>query len=161
LQEGEEVKEEGLTLVELLVVMAVMGIIFSAVTAFYASGIQGWKSGSVQVDLQQHVRIAVDEVVNELNVATWVKVDGEKRIVEYRKKVEGVERGYRFYLLGRQLMHGLPGGTAVPVAGFIDNIEFEPDGVMKAGDMLTFTVTASEQESTFSMRSGVAPRNLR
>ncbi len=153
--------QKGLMLVELLVVVAIMGIIFAAITGFYFTGIQGWQSGSVQIDLQQHVRIAVDELVNELYVATWIKVDREKRIIEYKKKVDGVERPYRFYLLGRQLMHRLPGGTAVPLASFIDNLDVEPGGVVAAGEVITFTVTASEQGSIFSMRSGVAPRNLR
>lgn len=154
-------KERGLTIVEMLVALSLLSVALAGAQAIYFGGIKSFTTGAVDADVRQHARIAAEELVNELILATELRVDQARQIVTYKKKVGNEERQYTFYLQNRQLLHGLPGGTAVPVAQFIDSFRAEPNGTLGGGGLVCFSIMASDQGCRVEVRCSVKPRNLR
>jgi len=151
---------KGLTLVELLVALSISAVILVTVITFYFNGISFWTGGSTRLELQQHARIAAEELVNEMTVASDVCIDRSRQEVRYQKKVGEEELEYRFYLQAEQLLHRLPGGASVPVASFIEKLDFCPDGEVVSGSVISFTLTVSDGKVRIRLRSMVKPRNL-
>jgi prepilin-type N-terminal cleavage/methylation domain-containing protein len=152
--------QRGFTLIELLVASALTVLVVAGAVTFYSSSLLGWSKMSERAGVQQHARIAVDEIVNELVFATGVWVDCGRQEVRYRKIKDGAEAEYMFYLLGSQLCLKLPEGTAVPIANYIQCFVEGPEGEVEAGEMVNLLVRAEGQGGTVELRSGVWPRNI-
>ncbi len=153
--------EKGVTLIELLIGLSLMALAFTVTAAFYSIGVKSWDDGSWQTEILQHARVAADELVNELTYASEVTVRGVEGRVDYIKEVNGIRKRYRFYQLGRQLLLRLPAGVSVPVASHIDAVIFEPEGKLKAGDVLTVTIKTEAQDMRSEIRVSIKPRNIK
>ena len=145
---------------ELLVVTALMGTVLAVVFSFFPLGSNYWERSAALAEAHQHARIAVEEVVHELHYAHRVRVDQQNWLITYWKDVEGELKRYKIYQWGRQILLDLPEGTAVPLAGCIDRMWVEPDGVLQRGQLLVLTVHTSWEGHGVKLRSAVVPRNL-
>lgn len=152
--------ERGFTLIELLVASALTVMVVAGAVTFYSAVLLGWSSMSERAGVQQHARIAVEEIVNELIFARGVWIDCVRQEVRYSKIKDGVEAEYMFYLLGNQLCLKLPEGTAVPIANYIECFVEGPEGEVKAGEMVSLVVRAVGTGGTVEVKSGVWPRNI-
>lgn len=72
---------------ELLVVLAILAPLLSVVGTFIPYGMQCWNRNEALAEAQQHARIALDEMQNELALACWVEVDSVNQRVTYEKRV--------------------------------------------------------------------------
>lgn len=114
----------------------------------------------IRSELQQHARIAAEELANELTWADMVRVNRESREIVYTKKAAGTEGEYKFYLQQKQILLRLPGGVSVPVASCIEDLGLAPDGKVNAGSVVTIMVYGADGENTVRFRLKVKPRNL-
>jgi len=121
---------------------------------------QGWEEGAGRAEAQQHLRIAMEEVLHELLYACRVEVDAAGKNLTYYKKIAGEEKRYRLYTSGRQLLLRLPEGVSVPLAACVDSLSFAPAGRLAAGGVLTVALEVSEAGQKAVVRSAVRPRNL-
>ena len=137
-----------------------LGTVLAVVLTFFPLGSNYWERSAALAEAHQHARIALEEVLHELNYAHSVEVDQANRVITYRKIVDGKLTRYRVYQLGQQIMLDLPGGTAVPLAGCIDMVLAEPDGVVYRGQVLTLTIQTSWEGHGVTLRSAVVPRNV-
>ncbi len=64
--------QRGFTLAELLVVMAVIGIVMAGVFVLQRGGQQAYLLGSNRVETQQNARVALDLMIRELRSATAI-----------------------------------------------------------------------------------------
>lgn len=150
-----KMREKGFTLVEMLVVLGLAGLALAALCTVYFGGERQWEAGSRLAELRQHARVASEEVANELMVAVETGITHGGTHLFYKKETGGELREYRFYLQGNQLLHGLPAGTAVPVASYVQDF-----GAEVTGALVTFWLTVGEGDASVSVRSSVLPRNL-
>src|SRR5713101_5260888 len=63
--------QAGYSLVEILVAMAVMGVLMSATLSLLHSGLAAWGWGAGRVDAQQSVRAALERMAHELREAGY------------------------------------------------------------------------------------------
>lgn len=152
-------REKGATLAELLVAAALLQLVLVGLFAFYAAGSRFFETGVLRAELQQHARLAVEELAYELFWANNVVANVAGKEIRYLKKVDGALKPYRFYLTGSQLLLGLPGGTSVPVACFIEDLLIEPGGVLPAGAALGVAVVASCAGQSVTLSVKILPRN--
>jgi hypothetical protein len=149
-----------MTLVELLLVVALLGPVLLIVVMLYTLGERVCSRSVALLEAQEHGRIAMEEMVHELQYAHRVSVDGSGAVLTYDKKVNGVSRRYRFYRSGWHLLLDLPEGTAVPLAAYVEELYFEPAGRLRPGEMVTLAVTVTYEGHSVVLRSRVMPRNV-
>jgi prepilin-type N-terminal cleavage/methylation domain-containing protein len=58
--------QRGFTLIELLVASALTVMVVAGAVTFYSSVLLGWSNMSERAGVQQHARIAVEEIVTSL-----------------------------------------------------------------------------------------------
>jgi hypothetical protein len=150
-----------MTLVELLVATALMIPVLVIVMMMYTLGERVCKQSAALVEAQEHGRIALEEMVHELQYAQRVTVESSGLALFYYKWVDGEEKRYRFYLAGHHLLLNLPEGTAVPLAAFVDEVRFEPVGKLREREPVQITVRVTYEGHTSTLRSQVTPRNIR
>ncbi len=63
--------EDGFTILEALISLAIFAVIFIAVLQVYDGTQQGYVRGEARVDLQQSVRVAMDEVMHDVRLAGY------------------------------------------------------------------------------------------
>jgi len=145
---------------ELLVFSALILAVLVAVQLYLPLGGLFWERNASLAESQQHGRIAMEELSHELQYAYRINFEQQRRVLTYYKRVNGVLRRYRIYLLGRQLLLDLPTGTAVPLAGLIEDFWAEPAGELGARELLRFGVIVAQGEQRLELQKAVSPRNV-
>ncbi len=155
--------ERGLTLVELLLALALTGLMAAAILNFYYCGVRTWQRDVARMDLQQNARAAAEMIDRELRFARWVNLP---RVGEIRYKLKGdlspdSPDYYRcFTVAGSQLImeeiRNKKGYAYNVVALGIREVRFSLD----TSNNVNFTVTAGGAGDSFTLSSSVQPRNL-
>jgi len=149
-------KDDGFTLVEMLAVLAVLGVVFTGIYSFYFSGVAGWQRGVNQMDCQQSARIALEKMARELRYACGVEIVSPEEIHFSRK---GDNRVYLFHLAGEELVfESKVGGVTYShnkVALDISSLEFSRE----ENQVINITISASRDNQQKKIVTGVRPRN--
>ncbi len=150
---------KGITLIELLVTLAIMGFIITSLYSFYLTGLRGWQRGTDQMEAQQSARIAMDKIIRELRYAEEIILDEDKKTVRF--KVKDNIRTLRFRLVNNEIVFdACPGGEGsyfhTKVALGITDLRFD----LGDNQLLKITIEAGAERSSIKLKSGVRPRNL-
>lgn len=145
---------------EVLVFLGLIVLVQVAVLLYLPQGILFWERNASLAEAKQHGRIAMEELSHELQYAYSVNFDQQRRVLTYYKRVDGVLRRYRIYLSGGSLLLDLPTGTAVPLAGWIEDFWAEPSGELGARQLLQINVIVGQGERRLKMQKAVSPRNV-
>ncbi|NLJ55895.1 MAG: hypothetical protein GX334_02470 [Firmicutes bacterium] len=62
-------KEQGTTLVEVVLAVAIFSLLLTTLLTFYYSNLQSWKRSLIAVDIQQNARVAMGKIVGKLRYA--------------------------------------------------------------------------------------------
>ncbi len=145
-------------------VLVFLGLIVSvqvAVQLYLPQGSMFWERNASLAEAKQHGRIAMEELSHELQYAYSVNFDQQRRVLTYDKRVGGELKRYRIYLSGGSLLLDLPApGTAVPLAGWIEDFWAEPSGELGARQLLHINVIVGQGERRLKMQKAVSPRNV-
>lgn len=156
-------QERGFTLVELLLSLALLGLVAAAIFTLYYSGVLAWQRSVERIDRQQNARAAMELIDRELRFADWIEIPREGEI-RYRLKDDfghGKERFYRrFRLQGEQLLveeirEGKTYACNVVALG-VSTIQFSKD----ASGNISVTIDAGDAGAAVTLQSSVTPRNL-
>jgi prepilin-type N-terminal cleavage/methylation domain-containing protein len=125
--------QRGFTLVELLIAMALVGMIMGGVFALQQQGQAAYQFGAARAETQQKARVALERVARELRTASAVTSSancniGTNDITFVFVDGAGVSTTVRYYTSGSSLLRNQ---TAPAIAG-------QPETVV--GDVQTMTV---------------------
>lgn len=164
-------KEDGFTLVEMMVAFALLGLVITTLYSFYFSSLQAWNRSLDRMEYQQTARIAMDKMIRELQYAHLVKCsigeDPDTRgvtgdILYFRIDINGTSTRHSFRLNATQLHYDRRRdsnnsirSTNVIALG-VTGLEFYIDEL----DTVFITVTAGEGPGKTVLRGAVRPRNL-
>jgi len=78
-------RNNGFTLIELMVVVVIMSLITLGATTFFGGGMRSWISGQFQLQAQRETRIALDRMVKEIREGDELddSSDDDTIIVDY------------------------------------------------------------------------------
>lgn len=150
-------RENSFTLVELLVTLAVLGLLITAAYGFYLAGLNSWNRSVEQLDYHQSARIAIETVIRELRYACVVEIPSE-RVIHFQ--FPGDHRIRLFRHSNRELIYEMRTSHTVishnKVALDIREVRFA------AGDNGTVRITigAGGDQVQYSISSSIRPRNL-
>jgi len=156
-------KERGFTFVEVLISLALLGLVATVTLILYHSGARVWHRSVERLDCQQNARTAVEMIDRELRFADWIEIPQANEI-RYRLKGDfghGRVRYYRrFRLLGEQLLieeirDGKTHASNVVALG-VNTIYFSKD----ASGNVYVTISAGDTGAAINLQSSVTPRNL-
>jgi prepilin-type N-terminal cleavage/methylation domain-containing protein len=133
--------EKGFTLAELLVGLAVLGLVMASVVTIQQSGLRAYVSGSNRVEVQQNARVALERMAREIRGAQsllapqptqlTIQTDwnGNGVMEALAVAVDGVPRGEQitYRRTGNALERqesGLNGGAFVTIMGGVEQLTF-------------------------------------
>ncbi len=150
---------KGITLIELLVTLAIMGFVITALYSFYLTGLRGWQRGTDRMEAQQSARIAMDKIIREVRFAEEISLDEDKSTLRF--KVEDNIRTLRFRLVNDEIIFdSCPDGEGsyfhTKIALGITDLLF----ILDENQLLKITIEAGTEKSGIKLKSGVRPRNL-
>lgn len=93
--------EQGMTLLELLLALMLSSVVMLALNSVFYSELQSWKAGTNSSLVQEHVRMAVDQVVESIREADnlpAVNVTAYGSELRVTRTVSGVEQVSTFTL---------------------------------------------------------------
>lgn len=146
-----------LTFSEVIVSVAILGFLSIAVVSVLNMGDITWRSETTLVQLQQHVRLAIDGMSRELRQSNSsdITITGGSQIDFYIPDVSNV---ITYSLSGNQIIREHPSGTSKILARNIDSLSFS-----LSGDTVTIDVSATGstrgRDLNFSLREKVRLRN--
>ncbi|MDZ4133457.1 MAG: prepilin-type N-terminal cleavage/methylation domain-containing protein [Dethiobacteria bacterium] len=98
-------QERGLTIIELLATLAILGMIIAALYSFYLSGLHSWSRCIDRIEEQQSARIAIDKIIKEVRYAHAVEIRyNEPTMIYYRININGISTLHRFRNSAGQLL---------------------------------------------------------
>ncbi len=150
---------KGLTIIELLLTLAIIGFVIAALYTFYLTGLRGWQRGIEQMEAQQSARIAMDKIISEVRYAHELSLDEDGKAVRFKTK-DNI-RTLRFRLINNEVVFdSCPDGEG---SYFHTKIALNVTGLtFSLGDnqLLTVTITAETGSNSIVLTSSVRPRNL-
>jgi prepilin-type N-terminal cleavage/methylation domain-containing protein len=76
-------KQNGFSLIELMVVVLILGLITIGLVTFFSGGIRSWISGQSQLQAQREARQAMDRIVKEIREGESYVIGGDSITVSY------------------------------------------------------------------------------
>ncbi len=152
--------EKGFTMVELLITLAILGLIISAAYNFYLVGLKCWNNSTAKIEACQNARIALDTIIRELRYASSYSFHEEGSEIRFTAPHDQY-RTLRFRLVGRELVYdSYPTGSALyfhnKIALDINRINFLPGG----RDLITIEIEAGSTSDPYKLAGAILPRNL-
>ncbi len=162
-------QEDGLTLIELIIAIAVLSLIIATLFSFYLTGLKTWNRCIDNIEYQQTTRIAINKIIKELQFAHKVKYDVENNafeagspseIIYFRIYIEGHSTRHSFRLKDSQLLLDRRRDTdnsirsSNVVALGITGLEF----IIDDNETVFVTVKAGNNNREITLKSSVRPR---
>lgn len=127
----------GFTLAELLVVMAVTGLVMAGAFALQQQGMRSYLTGAARVEVQQNARTVLERMVRELRSAQSVTAVGGPGDVTFVHENGNTVR----YQLSGNMLNRTEGGTTAALVGGVQTLTLTYYSAFNAATN-TGTVTA-------------------
>jgi len=119
--------QKGLSLIEMMVVVVILGVIVLALVTFFTGGTKSWVAGQSQLKAQREARQAIDQMVREIREGNEIKSNSDSYSVTVYIPpfpLEGIAEYYVFYALS---------GTTLQRDGnpLIDNVQINGESIFK------------------------------
>lgn len=139
--------DRGFTLIELVVSMAVMGIVVTAAFAMYSAVKDSWSLGSKKFEVLQNARIAADRIVSETRSAYSATVNQGRLELD---KPGGQK--VSFYLSGRNIIRK-SSGIGDQLANYVETLMF-----FKEGNLIKINICTKLETVSYSIQTAAALR---
>lgn len=163
-------QEDGLTIIELVIALAVLGFIIAALYSFYLAGLKSWNRSIEHMEYQQTARIAMNKIIKELKFAHQIEygIDGgpvsinePSDMIYFRTYVQGNSTRHSFRLKGNQLLFDRRGDcntirSANVVALNITGLVFK----IVENEKVSVTIMVGDGSHAVTLDGGVRPRKL-
>ncbi len=160
-------KKSGFTLIELILSLTMMTILTATVIFTSMAGLRAWDTGRKHSAVRDQLANAVELIVKDLRRAATVDGLTASSVTFTADLGDGEPKQYRFHVYqpegetAYKLLRGLSSDEEGQGALIAANIRStETDWFSQSGNVITLTLTASDQGETVRMRTSVRPRNL-
>ena len=119
--------QRGLTLIEMMVVVAILGIIILGLVTFFTGGTKSWVAGQSQLTAQRNARQAMDRMIREIREGERIKIGSVDDIVVVYIPALGSELAYdvTYYLDDTTIFRKKNSSTSNPLIDYVKSLQFE------------------------------------
>lgn len=146
-------KNDGITLVELIIVLALLGFVFSSIFSFYFFSNKIFTTAQKKSDIQHEATLAAEFITKELRTSTLVDIsldEGPPQSSESYNSYIGLRDGYlEYWHEGKNIL--LANGNIVALNLVIN----------KNSNLLEFHIRSHQEEQEYSIDSRVILLNLK
>lgn len=128
---------KGFSLVELIIVLVIFSALLGAIYGVLSMSSASFKTGDVQIVVQQEARKAMNKIATELREASSVNLTAEYPFTIWGNKI-------KYITADGQLQKVVQGGETTVLANDISNIQF----VLLGGSIVYLTLT-TQRNSIF------------
>jgi prepilin-type N-terminal cleavage/methylation domain-containing protein len=142
--EDNSFNKNGFTLIELMVVVAVLSLIIIGTVSFFSGGIRSWISGQYQLKAQREARMRLDQMVKEIREGDkFDSASGENTIIVEYNILSKDNVTYSWSgTSGDSITRKSGSGTPAP---FLDNVhDFSVTYLNQSGIIMTDESNASK-----------------
>lgn len=138
---------KGFTLVEMMVSVAIFGLLFLAIFAILTAGNNVFQRDAIYLELQQNTRNGMDRIVREVRESRSSVITVEAANADRISFNTPNETGIRYYLSSGALIREYPSGTRKTLATGLGRLKF-----IKTAKLLTIDLRGEKiyQGGTFS-----------
>lgn len=144
-------RKRSFTLIEMLIVIAILGIVITTVSQIFIQGQRMWGQDLALVELQQKARIALQRMSQDIREASSSSVS----ILDEGEKIRF--SGIEYYLDDKNSQIKKDNGSISVIASNITDLDFS------LNDGVTITIEAQKQggqrDQSFSLKTEVYLRN--
>ena len=156
------IKQRGVTLIELVLVMAIAGILFVVATAVLSAGFRSYFSAKEHETHHLSSEIALHRMAREIrNAQQWVNLD-VNNLIFYDNNGLSI----RYYLQKNQLMRKAANHTARPLLDNVNSLifnyydaELQTTNDLNKATYVQFTFVISKEKNTMSYQHMIFARN--
>ena len=103
----KNINNKGFTLIELMVVVAILSIIILGLVSLFSGGVRSWVAGQNQLKAQREARQVMDRMVREIREASYID-DGSSNIytIEFYNPNRNKEIKYSYNEIDKEIKEG-------------------------------------------------------
>lgn len=145
--------QRGVTLVELLISLAILGMVFVGAQLLNSYGLFSFSKGKIQTDLQQQLRIADTFITNEVRHATEIEI--------LEEIPESFDDKYNYIFIDNDSnIVSIKGTTRKTIVEGISSLEFKSEEAIGLDEILAFKIYDSEKNQQYEVEKRVQPINI-
>lgn len=149
------INKKGITLVELLIVFALISMILSIAYSLNIFGIKSFSKASSQANVQENVRLAVDFITKEARYATQLEILDYVETIPEKAQIDKDE--YYILLKDHSIEYRYKDHSRI-IANFIEDLSFFKNQTVDK--ILNFEIKGNDQEQKYDLNSQVLAINL-
>ncbi|MDW7651431.1 MAG: prepilin-type N-terminal cleavage/methylation domain-containing protein [Bacillota bacterium] len=142
--------QRGLSLAELVVVIALLGIVLAIGYTFYFFGVRAFNVGEDQSNVQRDIRIASSVITKEIRNATVVEL-------VYTDAADGY---HYIYFDSGNIKHRLDADVTTWTQGSIESLTFNIQQLPDGSNVVEFSIAGREDQQLYDITSKVNLNNL-
>jgi len=81
--------KKGFSLIEMMIVVAILGIIILGLATFFTGGTRSWVTGQYQLEAQRNARLSMDQMVREIREANYVENSSLSSSIDFHTPFHG------------------------------------------------------------------------
>jgi prepilin-type N-terminal cleavage/methylation domain-containing protein len=81
--------KNGFSLIEMMIVVAILGIIILGLVTFFTGGTRSWVTGQHQLEAQRNARLSMDRMVREIREADYIKYTSTSILIDFHTPFHG------------------------------------------------------------------------
>jgi len=81
--------KNGFTLIEMMIVVAILGIIILGLVTFFTGGTRSWVTGQHQLEAQRNARLSMDQMVREIREADYIEFSSTSSSIDFHTPFHG------------------------------------------------------------------------
>jgi len=144
------ISEKGITLVEVIISLAILGMVFTGTQLLNHFGLVSFNKGNVQTNLQQELRIADTFITNEVRHATEIHV--------LEEVPENIDDKYNYIFIDDEdNIISSKGTTRKTIVDGISSLKFSGKN---SDELLYFEIHNAEKKQQYKIEKQVYPINM-
>ncbi len=147
-------REQGYTLVELLVVLVLMGIVLMAINSFFLTNYRSYATTSSELNLQTGLALINERLAADIRRAELVEISGQQLII-----TQGTEKiTYIYDSTSQQLLRNGQPLTAAEIK--IESLSWQSQTGAE-GYTITWQIRGRSNSSALAIKMAESPRRLK